>query len=88
MISHNYSFYRNLLDKSVINASRAMLNNDAHLAFLFKIVFILYTDCQSHPTWKNHSLHVSVKGGVGIHIHISVQVDTDNLITCHVLEHL
>ena len=60
------------MDKSVINASRAMLNNDTYLAFLFKIIFILYTDSQSGPTWKNHTLHVSVAGGVGIYIHISV----------------
>ena len=71
------------MGKSVINASRAMLNNDTYLAFLFKIIFILYTDSQSRPTWKNYTLHVSVTGGVGIYIHISVQVDTDNLITCH-----
>ena len=74
------------MEKSVINASRAMLNNDTYLAFLFKIIFILYTDSQSRPTWQNHTLHVSVTGGVGIYIHISVQFDTDNLITCHVLE--
>ena len=73
------------MDKSVINTSRAMLNNDTYLAFLFKIIFMLYTDSQSRPTWKNHTLHVSVAGGVGIYIHISVQVDTDYLITCHSL---
>ena len=76
------------IDKSVVSASRAMLNNDTYLAFLFKIIFILYTDSQSRPTWKSHNLHVSVTGGVRIYIHISVQVDTDNLITCHFLEHL
>ena len=71
------------MDKTVINASRAMLNNDTYLAFLFKIIFILYTDSQSRPTWKNHALHDSVADGVVIYIHRSVQVDTDNLITCH-----
>ena len=71
------------MDKSVVNTSRAMLNNDTYLAFLFKIIFILYTDSQSRPTRKNHILHVSVTGGVGIYIQTSVQVDTDNLITCH-----
>ena len=71
------------MDKSVINASRAVLNNDTYLAFLFKIIFILYIDSQSRSTWKNYTLHVSVAGGVGIYIHISVQVDTNNLITCH-----
>ena len=76
------------MEKSVINASRAMLNNDTYIAFLFKIIFILYTDSQSRPTSKNHTFHVSVTGGVGIYIHISVQFDTDNLITCHFLEHL
>ena len=75
------------MDKPVINTSRAMLNNDTYLA-LFKIIFMLYTDSQSRPTWKNHTLHVSVTGGVGIYIHINVQVDTNNLITCHFLEHL
>ena len=76
------------MDKSVINASRAMLNNSTYLAFLFKIIFILYTDSQSRPIWKNHTLYLSVAGGAGIYIHISVQVDTDNLITCNFLEHL
>ena len=60
-----------------------MLNNDTYLAFLFKIIFISYTDSQSCPTWKNHTLHVSVAGGVGIYIHVNVQVATDNLISCH-----
>ena len=59
-----------------------MLSNDTYLAFLFKIIFILYTDSQSRPTWKNHTLHISVPAGVGIYIHISVQVDTNNLRTC------
>ena len=76
------------MDKSVINASHAMLNIDTYRAFLFKIIFILYTDSQSCPTWKNRTLYVSVAGGVAIYIHRSVQVDTDNLITCHFLEHL
>ena len=58
------------MDKSVINASHAMLNTDTYLAFLFKIIFILYTDFQSRPTWKNNTLHVSVAGGVGyLHPH-------------------
>ena len=60
-----------------------MLNNDTYLTFLFKIIFILYTDSQSRPTLKSHTLHVSVAGGVGIYIHIGVQVDTANLISCH-----
>ena len=66
----------------MINASRAMLNNDTYLAFLFKSYdtsFMLYNS-QSRPTLKNHTLHVSVSGGVGIYVHVGVQVDTDNFI--------
>ena len=33
-------------------------------------------------------VHVSVPGGVGIYIHMGAQVDTDNLTTYHILEHL
>ena len=73
------------MDKSVINVSRAMLNNHTYLAFLFKIIFMFFTDSQGRPTWKNHNLYVSVAGGVGIYINISVKVDTDNFITCYFL---
>ena len=66
----------------VIIGSHAMLNNDTCL------VFLCISNSQSCPTWKNHILHVSVPGGVGIYIHIIVHVDTDNLITYHFLEHL
>ena len=33
-------------------------------------------------------MHGSAQDGVGIYNHVGVQVDTDNLITYHFLEHL
>ena len=44
-------------------------------------VFCIYTRLQIH-------VFVPVETKVGIYIHIGVQVDTDNLITYHFLEHL